>query len=396
MKHRIVSSLDNNSRGEVNAVIATFIDWSKAYSRQCHKLGIESFIRNGVRPALIPLLTNYFQNRKIIVKFHNKFSKPRDQPGSGAQGASLGNWEFLSQTNNNADSVPQEDRFKYVDDLSILEVVNLLSVGLSSHNFKSQVASDIPLHGQFINKSDLKSQQYLNEIDEWTSNQKMIINEKKTKTMIINFTQNYQFTTRLQLKDENIEVVDQMKILGTIINNKLTWDDNCKMLISKVNKRMLLLKKMLSFGATIEEMVHFWKIYCRSQIEQSSQLWSSSLSQENIDDLERTQKAFAKLVLRNRYNNDVNSYEHALLILNLETLEKRRQDLSLNLAKNSIKNETMTNFFPEKEKSHLMNLRNTEKYEVFRANTDRMRESSVIYMQNLLNSDHKAKQEELR
>ena len=143
-------------------------------------------------------------------------------------------------------------------------------------------------------------------------------------------------------------------------------------------------------------MVHFWKIYCRSQIEQSSQLWSSSLSQENIDDLERTQKAFAKLVLGNRYNNDVNSYEHALLILNLETLEKRRQDLSLNLAKNSIKNETMTNFFPEKEKSHLMNLRNTEKYEVFRANTDRMRESSVIYMQNLLNSDHKAKQEELR
>ena len=169
-----------------------------------------------------------------------------------------------------------------------------------------------------------------------------------------------------------------MKILGTIINNKLTWDDNCKMLISKVNKRMLLLKKMLSFGATIEEIVHFWKIYCRSQIEQSSQLWSSSLSQENIDDLERTQKAFAKLVLRNRYNNDVNSYEHALLILNLETLEKRRQDLSLNLAKNSIKNETMTNFFPEKEKSHLMNLRNTEKYEVFRANTDRMRESSEI------------------
>ena len=70
--------------------------------------------------------------------------------------------------------------------------------------------------------------------------------------------------------------------------------------------------------------------------------------------------------------------------------------MSLNLAKNSIKNETMTNFFPEKEKSHLMNLRNTEKYEVFRANTDRMRESSVIYMQNLLNSDHKAKQEEIR
>ena len=153
---------------------------------------------------------------------------------------------------------------------------------------------------------------------------------------------------------------------------------------------------MLSFGATIEEMVHFWKIYCRSQIEQSSQLWSSSLSQENIDDLERTQKAFAKLVLKNRYNNDIHSYEHALLILNLETLEKRRKDLSLNLAKNGVKNETMTNFFQEKDKNHSMALRNTEKYQVFNANTDRMRESSIIYMQNLLNSDHKAKEKETK
>ena len=53
------------------------------------------------------------------------------------------------------------------------------------------------------------------------------------------------------------------------------------------------------FGATREEMVHFWITYCRSALEQSAVLWSSSLSQENKDDLERTQKSFAKLVLKN-------------------------------------------------------------------------------------------------
>jgi hypothetical protein len=47
-------------------------------------------------------------------------------------GASLGNWEFLSQTNDNADCVPEDDRFKFVDDLTTLEVINLLTVGLSS------------------------------------------------------------------------------------------------------------------------------------------------------------------------------------------------------------------------------------------------------------------------
>ena len=31
-------------------------------------------------------------------------------------------WEYLSKTNNNADCVPEEDRFKFVDDLTALEV----------------------------------------------------------------------------------------------------------------------------------------------------------------------------------------------------------------------------------------------------------------------------------
>ena len=95
------------------------------------------------------------------------------------------------------------------------------------------------------------------------------------------------------------------------------------MITAKVNKRMLLLKKILSFGATIEEMVHLWKLYCRSKIEQSAEVWSSSLFQENIEDLERTQKAFAKLILKNKYNDDdENGYENALFILNLERLQK--------------------------------------------------------------------------
>ena len=52
----------------------------------------------------------------------------------------------------------------------------------------------------------------------------MIINEKKTKTMIINFTENFKFTTRLKLKDENVEVVNSTKLLGTMVQDDLKWD----------------------------------------------------------------------------------------------------------------------------------------------------------------------------
>ena len=38
--HRILSALDNNSRKETFAVVANLIDWSKAFPRQCPKLGV--------------------------------------------------------------------------------------------------------------------------------------------------------------------------------------------------------------------------------------------------------------------------------------------------------------------------------------------------------------------
>ena len=302
-------------------------------------------------------------------------------------GASLGNWEFLSQTNDSADCVPEEDRFKFVDDLSTLEVINLLTAGLSSLFMKNEVPSDVPTHGQVIDAQNLKSQAYLDKINEWTNNHKMIISEKKTKVMLFNFTDNYQFTTRLQLKGSNVEVVDQMKILGTIVTDKLTWDNNCSQLIRKVNSRMQLLRGVQSFGASHKEMVHLWILFCRSILEQSCVVWGTSLSQENIDNLERTQKTFTKLVLKEKYKD----YENAQIILNLDSLQKRRQDLCLKFAKNGIKNNTLNDLFPKNEKQHKMETRETPKYKVNFANTDRMKNSSIIAMQNMLNEEEETK-----
>ena len=188
MINRILTALDNNSKIEVFAVVANLIDWSKAFPRQCPQLGVESFIKNGVRPSLIPVLVNYFQNRKMTVKWHGCKSTQRNMPGGGPAGATLGLLEYLSQSNNNTDCVDSEDRFKFVDDLTILEIVNLLIVGMSSFNVKAQVPNDIPDHNLYISPDNLKSQQFLDKINQWTIEHKMKINQKKTKTMIFNFT----------------------------------------------------------------------------------------------------------------------------------------------------------------------------------------------------------------
>ena len=118
------------------------------------------------------------------------------------------------------------DRFKFVDDLTILEVVNLLTVGITSFNLKNSVPSDVPLHNQFIPPENLKSQGWLDEINKWTENQQMMINENKTKTMFFNYTDKYKFTSRLKLNNENVEVIDSTRLLGTLLTDDLKWDSN--------------------------------------------------------------------------------------------------------------------------------------------------------------------------
>ena len=172
--HRVLSSIDNNSRGEINAVLCLFVDWRQAFSRQDHTLGINSFKKNGVRPSLLPLLISYFQQRKMRVKWKNTFSEVRQLPGSGAMGASLGIWEYLSQTNNNSDNIPVNYRFKFVDDLTILEIINLINIGIESYDVQNHIPSDIPVDNKFIDSSKLKSQQYLNELHKWSENKKRL------------------------------------------------------------------------------------------------------------------------------------------------------------------------------------------------------------------------------
>ena len=78
---KVLKNLDTNSKGDIFAALVTFVDWKQAINRQDPKLGIESFIANGVRPSLVPALINYFQGRETYVKWHGTESKRRKLNG---------------------------------------------------------------------------------------------------------------------------------------------------------------------------------------------------------------------------------------------------------------------------------------------------------------------------
>ena len=381
MIHRILTALDSNSESESFAVIASLIDWNNAFPRQCPKLGVQSFLKNGVRPSLIPVLVNYFQDREMTVKWHDRKSAPKKVKGGGPQGATIGLLEYLSQSNNCADIVNESERFRFLDDLSILEIINLLMVGLSSYNVKQQVPNDIGLHNQFIPQQNLMTQGWLDHISEWTRNQKMKINGKKTKCMVFNFAKKYQFSPRLEIDGDQIEVIDSTQLLGTIITSDLRWEQNTSHIVKKSNARMELLRRVASFGADVNDLKNIYILFVRSQLEQSCVVWHSSLTEQQKSDLERVQRSALKIILGEKYE----SYKKALIVLDLEPLEERREYLCLRFAQKCTKNDLTKKMFPSNDKLHKMDIRSKEKFKVQFAKTERLKNSAIIYMQNLLN-----------
>ena len=79
----------------------------------------------------------------------------------------MGGIEYLVQSNDNADIVQPEDRYKYIDDLSVLQLV-LLSGLLVEYNFHQHVASDIGVDMTYLPAYSYNTQDHLNYISNWT------------------------------------------------------------------------------------------------------------------------------------------------------------------------------------------------------------------------------------
>ena len=143
---------------------------------------------------------------------------------------------------------------------------------------------------------------------------------------------------------------------------------------------MSILHSLSPFNLPMEELINIYVLYIRSVVENCAVVWHSSLTQENELAIERVQKVALRIILGSRYVD----YENALNLTQLKTLRKRRTDLCLNFARKCVKNPKTSDMLPLKKK--VKNTRTHEKYYVQPARTDRLKYSTIPYLQRLLNS----------
>ena len=123
----------------------------------------------------------------------------------------------------------------------------------------------------------------------------------------------------------------------------------------------------------------------KHQLYESKQHFHSTLPffYRIFSKLERVQKSAIKVILQDKFKG----YKQGFAQLGLEDLSSRRKNLCLDFARKCVKNPKLTHMFPKNPKSHIMNTRKNEIFEVHHANTGRFQDSAIIYMQKLLNED---------
>ena len=132
-----------------------------------------------------------------------------------------------------------------------------------------------------------------------------------------------------------------MKILGTILNNDLTWKSNTKMLVTKAYKRLWIIRRLKKNGASLSDLIDIYVKQVRSILEFAVPVLNSTLTCTEINDLERVQKSFLHILLGIAYT----SYSSALFFSGLECLADRRTNLCKKFALKTYNNSKHRHWF---------------------------------------------------
>ena len=217
--------LYNQDFPETRAVLATMIDFSKAFNRQNHQILVTKLSDMGVPGWLLKIIIGFLEERKLVVTFDGARSESNEMPGGGPQGTVLGMFLFLILINK-AGFGDQSKRFgekltaaaskrdemtkmhaKYVDDMTAAHTVNLKEDLVAN---EEKVWVKPPMKRERFEKvlSEDKNlmQKQVKELCQYAVENEMKLNKDKTKVMLFNTANQSDFMPEIEVDGKNLEV----------------------------------------------------------------------------------------------------------------------------------------------------------------------------------------------
>ena len=330
------------NRSSPHAVVLALVDLSKAFNRVDHRLVIEDLHDMKVPAWLLKILISYLTHRTMVVKFKGATSSIRSLPGSSPQGVFLGCFFFMIKFNGALlrPDIPRpfpipvpiiQDQsssctVKYIDDASQARAINLKKA-LLRIDLRDR-PRPLEFHEQTGYVLDPKSndlQRDLDELEDFTKKNLMVINAKKTQVMCFNPRTSLQFPPIFSLSGCNqLDIVKQAKLLGIIISDNLKWSSHVDYMCSKAAKKIWLIRRMKNLNLEYHLMLDLYIKEIRSILEFGVVVWNSGLTLQQINQIERIQRTCVSIILCEPGLKV--SYNVGCILLSLEPLHYRRTE----------------------------------------------------------------------
>ena len=254
----------NLSKGKCTASLNC--DLSKAFDLIDHEILLEKLERYGIRGIALELITSYLRDRKYYIEINHKNdnimysykSKLNSVPCGVPQGSILGPLLFIIFVND----LPMHVNGKtimYADDVSVIVEAN-------SEQQLSQEIQDV-----------------LEQVTEWYSANKLMINVNKTNILYFNSNRNL---SSVRFKEFDIKFVDSAKLLGLYVDANLKWKAHCEELQYKLNKALYAMRKLKTMCdyPTLKAVYH---AYFESLIRYGILFWGNSMCVQDILKLQK-------------------------------------------------------------------------------------------------------------
>ena len=395
--------LYNQDLSKPLATLLAAIDLQKGFNKIDHCKLVTIFSRMQVPCWLLKLVVSYLSGRTLTLRHRGHTSSTEQMPGGLAAGAPLGLFCFLvmfsdagppaSQitigeqiTKPKRQRKPMEiSKVKWIDDKSLTVSLDLASSLVP--DTRPDIPRPVPYRGRLGLMLPRESNVLQDEVDslcQLTSDRLMSINRKKTKIMLFSRMKKYDFLPEIKIgaSNENLEFVEEMKIVGFILRSDLKTVSNTKYILKKAYSRLWIIRRLKALGASRRRLIDVLQKQVLSALQLGVAAWESLLSSQERTDLERLLKVSLRII----WGQDYISYKQALSDSKLLNMQQTRDKTVNKFLRKSIKHPKFRKWFCIQDKFQIETRRPRTTFKPVTTRTARYAKSAIPTLTNIANT----------
>ena len=264
--HAVLTHLDKPK----SYVRMLFVDYSSAFNTIIpHKLHTK-LLQLGVDPSLCDWILSFLSDRPQVVRAGEHESSSLTLNVGTPQGCVLSPSLYSLFTN---DCVSNEDSVKVI-----------------------KFADDTTLEGLIEDNDESMYRDEVRRLEQWCGDNNLELNVEKTKEVVIDMRKNKSTHEPLMINNQEVELIDSFKFLGTTISSSLSWEEHCAITHRKAQQRLHFLRQLKKFRAQQAILLQFYRATVESMLTFSISVWYGNASAEDRLRLQKVIHAAEKII----------------------------------------------------------------------------------------------------